>query len=387
MSGDLKYLKNQTFDFTGYYYPYKEHDNLDFILEFKGMDLQFANAFIDPSIITDIRGKVKGDINLTGDIDAPIIDGKLRLENGNVKVAMLGTNYKLSGPILFDGESGGFYIDNMPVIDEEANKAFVTATINHTKFEDWNCAIEFNIEDDYSQLDYRGVPKPIERFLLLNTQYEEGGAYYGRAYGTGTASIYINDKETEINVDVKTQRGTKIELPMYGTSELEEASFIKVGPPGQSDEDSVEEQIDLTGLDLNMHFDVTPEAEVKLIFNPKTGDQIVSHGDTGYNGLDISLNNLNELKMNGTYTVMGKDNYYNFVLGPIKQPFKIKEGGTISWSGSPYDARLDLEAYNPVRADINEITPDVTNTSSSGNQEVQCVMKITQTLSDSVDHA
>ena len=232
MSGDLKYLKNQTFDFTGYYYPYKEHDNLDFILEFKGMDLQFANAFIDPSIITDIRGKVKGDINLTGDIDAPIIDGKLRLENGNVKVAMLGTNYKLSGPILFDGESGGFYIDNMPVIDEEANKAFVTATINHTKFEDWNSAIEFNIEDDYSQLDYRGVPKPIERFLLLNTQYKEGGAYYGRAYGTGTASIYINDKETEINVDVKTERGTKIELPMYGTSELEEASFIKVGPPG-----------------------------------------------------------------------------------------------------------------------------------------------------------
>ena len=131
-----------------------------------------------------------------------------------------------------------------------------------------------------------------------------------------------------------------------------------------------------------MHFDVTPEAEVKLIFNPKTGDQIVSHGHTGYNGLDISLDNLNELKMNGTYTVMGKDNYYNFVLGPIKQPFKIKEGGTISWSGSPYDARLELEAYNPVRADINEITPDVTNTSSSGNQEVQCVMKITQTLFD-----
>lgn len=379
MSGDLKYLKNQTFDFTGYYYPYKEHENIDFILEFKGMDLQFANAFIDPSVISDIRGKVKGDISLTGDVDAPVIDGKLRLENGNVKVALLGTNYKLNGPILFDGESGGFYIDNMPVIDEESNKAFVTATINHTKFKDWNCAVEFNIEDDYSQLDFRGVPKPIERFLLLNTQYSEGDAYYGRAYGTGTASIFITDKGTEINVDVKTERGTKIDLPMYGNSELEEASFIKVGPPGQTDGDSIKQEIDLTGLDLNMHFDVTPEAEVRLIFNPKTGDQIVSHGQAG---LDISINSFNDLKMEGTYTVVGKDNYYNFVVGPIKQPFKIREGGTITWAGSPLDARLNLEAYNPVRADISEITPDVTNTSSSGNQEVQCVMKITQTLYD-----
>lgn len=381
MSGDLKYLKNQTFDFTGYYYPYREHENLDFVLEFKGMDLQFANAFIDPSVITDIRGKVKGDINITGDIDAPKIDGKLRLENGNVKVAMLGTSYKLSGPIQFDGESSGFYVDNMPVIDEESNKAFVTATINHTKFEDWNSAIEFNIEDDYSQLDYRGVPKPIERFLLLNTQYKEGDVYYGRAYGTGTASIYISDKETEINVDVKTERGTKIDLPMYGTSELEENKFIVIKDPKDTSA-AEKQQIDLTGLDLNMNFDVTPEAEVRLIFNPKTGDQIVSHGHTGHNGLNISIDNLNELKMNGTYTVMGKDNYYNFVLGPIKQPFKIKEGGTISWSDNPYDAQLELEAYNPVRADINEITPDVTNSNSSGNQEVQCVMKITQTLFD-----
>ncbi|MES2555827.1 MAG: translocation/assembly module TamB domain-containing protein [Bacteroidota bacterium] len=379
MSGDLKYLKQETFYFTGDYFPYKEHDNIDFDLVFEGMDLQFANAFIDPSLLTDIRGKIKGDITLKGDVDAPIIDGKLRLENGNVKVGLLGTSYKMSGPILFDGESGGFYIDNMPLLDEEYNKAFVTATINHTKFENWNCAIEFNIEDDYSQLNYRGVPQPIERFLLLNTQYKEGDAYYGRAYGTGTASIYITDKETEINVNVKTESGTKIDLPMYGKSELAEGKFIKVGPPGQTDEDSVKHDLDLTGLNLNMHFDVTPEAEVRLIFNPKTGDQIVSHGQAG---LDISLDNLNDLKMKGVYTVVGKDNYYNFVVGPIKQPFKIKEGGTITWSGDPLDARLDLVAYNLVRADINEITPDVTNTSSSGNQEVQCVMRITQTLYD-----
>lgn len=379
MSGDLKYMKQETFYFTGDYFPYKEHDNIDFDLVFEGMDLQFANAFIDPSVLTDIGGKVKGDIFITGDVDAPVIDGKLRLENGNVKVGLLGTSYKLSGPILFDGESGGFYIDNMPLTDEEYNKAFVTATINHTKFENWNCEIDFNIEDDYSNVDFRGVPRPIDRFLLLNTQYKEGDVYYGRAYGTGTASIFITDEETEITVDVKTERGTKINLPMYGNSELEEGKFIEIGAPGQTGVDEGKPQIDLTGLDLNLHFDVTPEAEVKLIFNPKTGDQIVSHGQAG---LDISINNLNDLKMDGTYTVVGKDNYYNFVVGPIKQPFKIKEGGTITWSGDPYDARLNLEAYNPVRADISEITPDVTNTSSSGTQEVQCVMKITQTLFD-----
>lgn len=380
MSGDLKYLKNETFDFTGYYYPYKKENNIDFNLDFRGMDLQFANAFVDPKVVSEIRGKLKGDIHLTGKAEAPTIDGKLKLENGNVKIGLLGVSYKLSGPVNFNGEESAFYIDNMPLVDEEGHSAFLTASINHTEFKKWNCDIGLNIEDDFSNRTASGAPSKTDKFLVLNTGYEEGVIYYGRAYVTGTANIFVTEGNTEISVDVKTEKGTWIDLPMYGNSELEEGKFIHFAEKG--DEHIDKPQLDLTGLDLNLNFNITPDAKVKLIFNDKTGDEISA---TGKGDLNIRLNNLNDILMTGKYAIVGKESVYNFVMGPIKQNFKIAEGGTITWTGNPYNANLDLKAYNPVKANLNEVTQDViegNGNASSGNQDVYCYMYITETLDE-----
>jgi|GEM_PF-204934 len=375
MGGKLEYLKNETFDFAGYYYPKKTGNSLDFKLDFKGMDLQFANAFIDPTIVREIRGNIKGEIALTGSIQSPTIDGKLKLVDGNFKVDLLGVSYKLSGPIDFEGNSSAFYIDNMPMVDEEGNKAFVTAAINHTNFEDWNCDIGLNMEDDYSRRDFKGFPMPVERFLVLNTQYKEGDVYYGRGYATGTANIFITDENTKINVDVATEKGTRIDLPMYGNSELEEGNYLTFKPKDGA-LGNVAPEVDLTGLDLELNFKITPEAKVKLIFNEKTEDIIQA---SGQGDLKIGLDNLNDLKMTGTYEIVGKESVYNFVLGPIKQNFAIEEKGSITWSGNPYDAQLNLKAYNPVKANIKELTQDIGGSTTSA-QNVYCYMNITETL-------
>lgn len=382
LSGSLRYalINEDAFDFSGYYYPYKEENNVDLDLDFNNLDVQFANAFVDPSVLSEIKGKLKGKIEISGNISEPMIDGKLKLSDGNVKVGMLGVSYKMAGQILFDGESSGFYINNMPVLDEEGNKAFLTAAISHEQFSNWNTDININMEDDYSRRDTRGVPMPVDRFLVMNTTYKEGDVYYGRAYVTGTANIFLTDEDVAITVDVKTRRDTKVDLPMYGNSELEEGKFILVHDPKESlDSSGVNPKLDLTGLDLNLNIDVTPDAEVKLIFNDKTEDMIVAHGA---GTLAITLDNLNNLSMTGEYKIVGKDNnYYNFVMGPIKQLFKIKEGGTIVWVEDPYNAKLNLEAYNPVKANINEIAPDLASgNASNGNKEVQCIMRITETL-------
>lgn len=383
LSGDLKYLKNETFDFTGYYYPYKDVSNIDFILDFNGMDLQFANAFVDPTIVRDIRGKLKGEILLTGNIESPDIDGKLRLDNGNVRIDLLGVNYKLSGPIEFDGESSGFFINNMPMQDEEGNKAFMNASIFHSDYADWNCDININMEDDYTHLNpITKQPALLDKFLVLNTTYKEGDIYYGRAYATGTVNIFVTDESTDITVNAKTAEGTRIDLPMYGNSELEQGNYItfdSVKPPNSPGD------LDLTGLNLDMNFIITPAAQVKLIFNEKTEDQIVAFGRS--NDLHIGLDEMNDIKMSGRYEIYSggkadKKSVYNFAYGPIKQPFTIEEGGTISWTGDPYNAILDLNAHKKVYADLNEIMPDVIENGGSGNQEVYCNMIITQTLLD-----
>jgi len=363
LNGDLAYLKNETFDFEGDYYPKRKDDNINFKLDFKGMDMSFANAFIDPQVVRDIRGKLKGTIMVTGNAQSPTIDGKLNLENGNVKVELLGANFHLNGPIIFNGAENAFFIDDMPVLDDEGHRARLNASIFHENYSNWNCDLGFVIEDD--------------KFLVLNTKYKEGTIYYGRAYVTGTANINFSDALTEILVDVKTEEGTFIDIPMYGNSEIKEGDFITFEKSGQQIVDAVKPEIDLSGVDLNLNFDVTNDAQLKLIFNDKTEDQVIVHGD---GDIGITINSQNDLAMSGTYVV--KDGVYNFAMGPVKKDFIIQEGGSIRWTKEPYNAALDLKTYKKVMANIADVGITEIDPRTSSNQEIYCILALSQTLDD-----
>ena len=144
----------------------------------------------------------------------------------------------------------------------------------------------------------------------MNTSYSEDVTYYGKAFVTGVANISGQADNLEITADLKTERGTYINFPLYGASTLEgEDDFIQF-----LNKDTTvvlsEKLIDFTGVDLNLNFDLTKEAKIKLIFDEKIGDEISADG---YGKINMRLNNLNDLTLNGTYTI--NEGVYNFAMG------------------------------------------------------------------------
>jgi hypothetical protein len=81
---------------------------------------------------------------------------------------------------------------------------------------------------------------------------------------------------------------------MYGPTTIEEDGFISFKNAAGLEE--VEKKVDLTGVDLELNFDVTEDAEVKLIFDEKIGDEISARG---VGKLSLSVNQFNELTMDG----------------------------------------------------------------------------------------
>lgn len=373
LSGELFYKKNKTFNFDGKYYVDRTVENLDFDLNFENTDIQFANAFMDPKVVSGIRGLIDGKLKVHGTPEVPVVEGTINLLGGNAKVEMFGVNFGFNGKVKAD--EYGFYIDNMPVIDEEGNAGSLVGTVFHDQFTDWNMDLFFNLEDD-AFAQQSGVNQRLERFLVMNTTYKEGDIYYGKAYATGTANIFGYAENLQIDVDMRTHRGTVINFPMYGVGDIEESKFIRF----KSDlaKDSVDQKIDFTGINMNLNFDVTTDAEMKIIFDEVLGDEIVAHG---YGDISIGVNTLGDVVMNGVYTV-GERSYYNFVYPPVKETFIIKRGGTITWTGDPVDARLNLETYTTVVTSLAEIMPNVEQTNSAQAKEVECYLNLTQTLSE-----
>ena len=378
LTGELLYRGNQTFDFEGSYFTDRKEDNLDFNLVFDQTDLKFTNAFMDPDVVNNIKGLLDGRLKVTGSPEFPKLEGDVELIGGNAKIEVLGVNFGLDGKISAD--EYGFYIDNMPVTDEEGNSGMMVGSIYHNKFKDWNFDLQFDLENSLSSYQsplFSTGYKNTEKFLVLNTKYKEGEYYNGRAFVTGSANIFGYADNVEITVDLQTKKGTNINFPMYGAGELsEEESFISFKKKGEDQYTLEPAKIDFTGVDLNLNFRVTPEAKLKIIFNEQLGDEITASGS---GNISIKLDNLGDLSMDGTYRV--KEGMYNFAMGPIKQPFHIQEGGAITWTGDPYTATLDLKTYYEVNANLSEISPDKLQGNGTGtNQKVLCYLGLTESL-------
>jgi hypothetical protein len=376
LKGDLTFRGAQTFAFQGDYFTDRKKNNLDFNLDFDGTDIQVVNAFMDPDLLTGIRGDLNGQIKVTGDIEKPDLDGTIFLNDGHAKVELLGVGYGFNGKITCDAD--GFYLNNMPVEDEEGNMGKATGTVLHSNFTDWILDLSFNLEDDANPAHRNPLfpwkPVPLNQFLTMNTSYKEGDIYYGKAYATGNVNIFGYTDNLEITVNMETKAGTKINFPMYGTSEIDESSGFIVVNPDLEDKVEKDPKLDFTGVDLNLNFKVTPEAQVKLIFNETNGDEMWA---TGSGNLSIGMNNIGDLTMDGVFKIKKGD--YNFVLGPLQQKFFLEENGSITWTGDPYNAMLDISTYCTVNASIEEIL----GSSSSGSNtetEVQCKMLLSESL-------
>lgn len=376
MSGDLMYKNVQTFDFNGHYYLFREKENLDFSLLFDHTNIQFTNAFMDPDVLTDIRGLLNGTLSVTGTPDEPIMRGSVQLNSGSAYVKLLGAHFGFDGPIEVD--KYGFYIDGMPVFDEEGNAGSLIGSVYHDNFADFNFDLQFDLEDDAINRDPLEPWKviPLERFLVMNSQYEPGSPYYGKAYATGTANIFGYTDNLEITVDMKSQRGTLINFPMYGVGEIDsESSFITFKPKGDQDTTDTEPKIDFTGVHLDLTLDVTHDANMRIIFNEELGDVITANGA---GRMAITVDQLNQITLAGTYTVA--NGLYDFVMGPIKQKFYIQPGGAISWTGDPYNALLNLQTYHVVNANIAELSPDQFSGGTKAHEEVLCYLNLGETL-------
>jgi len=376
LKGEVKFRNEQTFNFIGDYYPFKDSEKLDFNLFFDQTDIKFANALMSPDLITEIEGSLNGSLKVTGSPDNPILNGAVILNSGSAKVEILGTHFGINGPI--DVDQYGFYINGIPITDEEGNGGKIIGSVYHDNFADFNFDLLFDIEDDAINKNPKNPWEilPLKQFLVLKTEHILGDSYYGTGYGTGIVNIFGYSDNLEITVDLESRKGTIINIPMYGIGEIDEEDFIVfIEDNNHSTVDSTLPKIDFTGVDLDLNFKITDDAIVKLIFDDEIGDEITARG---FGDISINLNNIGDITMDGLYTV--KNGVYDFAMGPVKLKFFIEEGGNISWTGNPYDANLNLSTFYKVNTNIAVLTNNKLAEGSGSNQEVLCYLKLSETL-------
>ncbi|MDP2386260.1 MAG: translocation/assembly module TamB domain-containing protein [Bacteroidota bacterium] len=327
--------------FSGYYYPSKKENNLDVDFTLQSIDIAIIQPYVQ-GILNFGKGYISGTARVTGSLNKPLINGKLSLESvRNMRVDYLNTYYTVSGNILLEPDRIAF--EGLSLFDMNGKEAIVWGNIFHNNFKDLK--LDFDIQ--------------ANKFMVLNTNQFLNSSYYGKAFVTGNVGIWGSPEFMNMELNLKTEKGTQFNIPLGGPAEVADNDFIRFI---KKDTSAIpEEKTDLSGMSLKFNLEATPDAEIQLIFDEKAGDVIKA---SGKGNITMDINTNGNFEMFGTYTLT--DGSYLFTLENfINKKFDIESGSTIKWSGSPYNADINITANYKQRASLAPFFPSVSSSTSS----------------------
>ena len=349
----------QTF-VNGYVSP--KNNFIDLGIRAAGTHLDFAQSFT-ASFMDKVEGHAQGAVRLAGPLDAINLTGQLVL-NGNAHVKTTGCSYELRNDTvtLIPNEIS---FDKCAIYDTSGNRGIVTGGIHH---------------QDLTKLTY-DVFVHADKLLAYNFKDFGEDTFYGTVYATGNIAIHGKDGSVVIEADVTPQSGSVFVYNAASPDAINDQEFIHWGSESakaaQSDEQQQKiapEVIDSefrSDLNMRLHINVTPNATLRLLMDPRTADYITLQGN---GDLQATYYNKGGFNMFGTYRIT--DGTYGLtVQNIIRKNFIFREGGTIVFGGDPYDATLNLQAQHTVNgvslSDLN------VGRSFSNTVRVNCLMNIT----------
>jgi len=315
---------------------------LDFKLVSYNLPLQLAEPFMEGQIY-DLKGSVElNEFTAKGTLDKPIITGNGYFKDVSFMVDYTKTRYRFTGNIRFNDRNINFL--NIKIYDErkvgvtsEENYAQLRGYIYHQGFRDF----KFNIELE-----------SIRNFMVFNTKEGENSLFYGKMIiKDGVASIDGDLETIRLTTFVETGAGTIINIPLTDYTESSSLDYVTFLQEGKIEED-IRQQLNLSGFELKITVNATPDAVCRIIFDERTGEIIEARG-TGNIELEITPDG--DFTMRGNYEIEKGEYLFTLQNGTIQKKFFIDKGSRITWTGNPYDANIQVTAYYLVYASVADL--------------------------------
>jgi hypothetical protein len=352
--------EKRTVNVSGNYYPEDKSVQFNVILDKLG--LHILNPYLK-SFSSNVTGVGDGSVLVTGLLKKPKFNGFVYLHDAAMTIDYINTRYHFTTEAVVDNNILKF--NNVDVFDSFNNNA---KTNGNVKFgPNKEISVDFNIE--------------ANKIHSLNTTVADNEAFYGTAFTSGIVSIVGNRSNTFLDISAKTEKGSKISIPLTQTGSVDQMKFLTFVNEKEEKETVPDEYgPDLSGFGLNFELEITPDVEAQLIFDSKIGDVIRGKGE---GDLKMEIGADNDFKMYGDFTIEEGD--YLFTLqNVINKKFKIERGGNITWNGEPYDANVDFKAAYNLKTTLNSLVIDTSYYTNNDYYKkripVECQVFLTEKL-------
>jgi hypothetical protein len=332
---------------SGFIHP--AENKVDIELDLDQFGINFLDTFIS-NILQNLNGTASGKLFLSGKLTNPFLTGNVDVDEAQFDEDLLNTSYEITDSVWFYPNEIRFR--DLTIVDRHGKKGNFKGSIYHETFRN----MIYNLQMDVNEM------------LVLNTKLRDNPLYYGTVYANGNLKVTGTTKNIELNIEAETLENTRFFIPMANKEEAVQSNFIQfLSGNGNQDlavatSEPDEYKVDLSGLELNMEIDVTPQARIEIIFDSTLGDLLSASGN---GNIQIRIDRQGNISFFGDY-IIDKGEYLFSLQNLVNKKFAINKGGVVSWQGDPYQAHVDFTAVYKVKASLSDLVGPMDNISSGG---------------------
>ncbi len=357
---------------NGYISPV--HNTIDLDIRADSTYIDFMHSFTQ-SFISQVTGHTSGDLRLAGTLDNINLTGQL-VVGGNLTIEALNTTYYLDrDTVTFIPDD--ILLNRLPLHDRDGNQAYLSGGIHHRHL----THLTFDLQAEANNLLAYDFPDFGE------------SAFYGTVYATGTVDIKGRPGEVSIDCSVTPQKNSFFVYNAANPDAVSRSEFIVWENNSRNVEGGMRNEnssaadfgkdgnliphstfllpLNKTDIYLNLLVSATPDATLRLLMDASTNDYITLNGD---GNIRATYHNKGSFNMFGTYNV-DHGTYGVTIQNIIHKNFIFNPGGTIIFSGDPYQAALNLQAVHTVSG-VSLSDLNVGSSFSSNTIRVNCLMNI-----------
>ncbi len=334
--------------------------DLDFTFDFNNQSLVVLNTVIRETL-TNFHGDGSGRIRVHGKPGKLLMDGAVMCSNAGLTIDYTQVSYNLNDSVRLDRDR--IIFRNMEVKDILGNRGTFNGTIRHDNFRNMRYDLSVN----------------TNKILALNTTARQGESFYGKAIVRGNITITGQGTSVKLAGEATSLPETAVTIVLSEEAEVARYDFVRFVT---AEKDSVIKPLfvqspETGGLEIDFLMHATPEARVQMVYNTQISDEIRAQGE---GTLRFRMDPKGNIFLTGDF-VLEQGEYLFTVQNVINKRFTVEPGGSITWSGDPMQAVIDLNAIYSLRASLYELMVGTNeNVTSSTRVPVECRIILTGDL-------
>ncbi len=302
--------------------------------------------------IKNTSGSFSGTFNVTGTTKEPKYSGDLHFSDADFTVSKLNAPFTLADETL-KIDNNGLSMDEFTIRDENNNQLVLSGDIGTESFVNPTFDLKLNAKN----------------FQLINSSKEDNEMLYGKASFDADAKLTGDLQIPKLEATLQVDDDTDITYVLPSSSvAIEERDGVVIFV-NREDLNAVltrseEKTATITGFDINAFLKIGKTAKITIIIDEETGDNFEVYGDGDFN---FTMNPNGRINLTGIYDIAGghyEMNLYNLV----NRRFELAAGSRVSWSGDPFDAKLDVKAIYKVKTSASALMAPI---SSSADPSVK----------------